>query len=110
MYYCIVLLNVNWYIKFLKKDDFDRLVLANDVVIVEGTLILTNEDLRKKLKIKIFLDTDEDVRLSRIGNFINLYLNSKFIKKCVKDIKMSVKWLRIILFIRKLSLKKLCSL
>ncbi len=36
------------------------------VVIVEGILILTNKELRKRLDIKIFVDADHDDRLMRI--------------------------------------------
>lgn len=39
-----------------------------DVIIVEGTLIFTQEKIRNLIDLKIFLDTDEDVRLSRRSN------------------------------------------
>lgn len=35
------------------------------VVIVEGILVLTEERLRKKLDVKVFVDTDADIRLMR---------------------------------------------
>lgn len=38
------------------------------VIIVEGILILTSEELRKRLDIKIFVATDSDDRLMRIMN------------------------------------------
>jgi uridine kinase len=41
-------------------------VKPRDVVIVEGILILTNEELRKRFDIKIFVDADNDDRLMRI--------------------------------------------
>ena len=41
-------------------------VEPRDVVIVEGILILTNEELRKRFDIKIFVDADNDDRLMRI--------------------------------------------
>jgi len=41
-------------------------VLPNDVIIVEGILCLTNEELRKRFDIKIFVDADNDDRLMRI--------------------------------------------
>ncbi len=41
-------------------------VQSKEVLIVEGILILTNEDLRKRFDIKIFVDADSDERLMRI--------------------------------------------
>jgi uridine kinase len=41
-------------------------VEPRDVIIVEGILILTNEELRKRFDIKIFVDADNDDRLMRI--------------------------------------------
>ncbi len=38
---------------------------STNVIIVDGSLILHNENIRRKLEIKIFVDTEEDVRLSR---------------------------------------------
>jgi uridine kinase len=38
-----------------------------DVIIVEGLLTLYKEELLAKLDLKIFLETDDDVRLSRRG-------------------------------------------
>jgi uridine kinase len=35
------------------------------VVIIEGHLIFCNEELMKKMDLKVFIDTDDDVRLSR---------------------------------------------
>jgi uridine kinase len=35
------------------------------VIIVEGHLIFCNEELRKMMDLKVFIDTDDDVRLSR---------------------------------------------
>lgn len=43
-------------------------VIPKKVVIVEGILILTNTELRKRLDIKIFVSTDSDERLMRIMN------------------------------------------
>ena len=37
-----------------------------DVIIVEGILILANEELRNQLDIKIFVDADDDDRLMRV--------------------------------------------
>ena len=35
------------------------------VIIIEGHLIFCNEELMKKMDLKVFIDTDDDVRLSR---------------------------------------------
>jgi uridine kinase len=42
-----------------------RLVMPADVVIVEGILVLHIEDIRGMLNMKVFVDTDDDVRLAR---------------------------------------------
>jgi uridine kinase len=41
-------------------------VKPSNVIIVEGILILTNAELRKRLDIKVFVDADNDDRLMRI--------------------------------------------
>lgn len=41
-------------------------VFPKQIVIVEGILVLTNEKLRKMMDIKLFVDTQSDVRLMRI--------------------------------------------
>ncbi len=43
-----------------------RKVPPCDVLIVEGILILTNKKLRELMDIKVFVDCDSDVRLSRV--------------------------------------------
>jgi uridine kinase len=43
-----------------------RTVKPGQVIIVEGILILTDEELRKRLDIKVFVDADPDERLMRI--------------------------------------------
>ena len=40
-------------------------ILPKQVIIVEGILIFADEDLRKLMDIRIFVDTDDDVRLCR---------------------------------------------
>ena len=40
-------------------------IVAKNVIIVEGILIFENEPLRNLMDIKIFVDTDADVRLCR---------------------------------------------
>ena len=42
-----------------------RVVRANKVVVLEGILILENQALRDRLDMKIFVDTDADVRILR---------------------------------------------
>ena len=58
----------------------------DSVLIVEGTLILHNEDIRNKLTIKVYLDTDEDIRLSRKGMimFYMFYIIIVFKDVCIK--------------------------
>jgi len=41
-------------------------VEPREVIIVEGILVLNNEELRKRMDIKVFVDTDSDERLMRI--------------------------------------------
>src|SRR3972149_1477425 len=41
-------------------------LFAKSVVIIEGILVLANEELRKLLDIKIFIDSEPDVRLMNI--------------------------------------------
>ena len=40
-------------------------VFATDLIILEGHLIFTNQELMELLDMKVFIDTDDDVRLSR---------------------------------------------
>ena len=40
-------------------------VEPTEVIIVEGILVLNNEELRKRMDIKVFVDTDSDERLHR---------------------------------------------
>lgn len=42
-----------------------RRVEAADVIIIEGILILHIPEIREMLNMKIFVDTDDDVRLAR---------------------------------------------
>ena len=41
-------------------------VEPTEVIIVEGIMVFTNEELRKRMDIKIYVDTDGDERLMRI--------------------------------------------
>ena len=40
-------------------------IKPSSVIIIEGHLIFCNEELMKKMDLKVFIDTDDDVRLSR---------------------------------------------
>lgn len=44
----------------------NRKVPPREVLIVEGILILTNKKLRELMDIKVFVDCDSDIRLSRV--------------------------------------------
>mmetsp|Transcript_26717 Transcript_26717/g.23675 ORF Transcript_26717/g.23675 Transcript_26717/m.23675 type:complete len:145 (-) Transcript_26717:186-620(-) len=64
----------------------------NPIIIVEGLLILHFEGIRKRCDLKLFLDTDDDVRLSRrilkdvarLGRNVNDVVDRyrKFVKPC----------------------------
>ena len=47
------------------RDGKTRTVRAAEVVVLEGILILENPDIRDRLDVKIFVDTDADVRIVR---------------------------------------------
>ena len=40
-------------------------VRPSDVIIIDGHLIFCNEELRNLIDLKVYIDTDNDVRLSR---------------------------------------------
>jgi uridine kinase len=48
----------------IRKEETER-VYPSNLIIVEGHLIFTNEELRNQFNLKIYIDTDDDVRLSR---------------------------------------------
>ena len=65
-------------------------IKPSPVIIIEGHLIFCNEELMKKMDLKVFVDTDDDVRLSRrvlkiarkhpndkvhLGDFLSKYEN-----------------------------------
>jgi uridine kinase len=52
------------FTRHLRADETDRLEPA-PVIIVEGILVLADRDLREHLDLKIYVDTDPDVRLAR---------------------------------------------
>lgn len=54
------------YDKFLKiRTDKTVTVMPHPVIIVEGALIFCNEELRQHFDLSVWIDTDDDVRLSR---------------------------------------------
>lgn len=68
-------------------------IKPSPVIIIEGHLIFCNENLMKQMDLKVFIDTDDDVRLSRrvlkiarkhpedkqyLSDFLNKY--EKFVK------------------------------
>jgi len=52
------------YITHSRSDDY-KVVHPKDILIIEGILVFTNEELRKLCDIKIFVHTDADDRLIR---------------------------------------------
>ena len=58
-----------------------KLLEPSDLIIVEGRLVFYDESIRSKCNLKIFLDTDEDVRLSR-----RIYKDVVTRKKKVEDV------------------------
>ena len=54
-------------------------VKAAPVVLFEGILALYDAEIREMLDLKVFVHTDDDVRLGRRGNFSNSQL---FFSKC----------------------------
>ena len=54
------------YDKFYKiRLQSETKVLPTEVIIVEGALIFCNDKLRSMFDLSVFIDTDDDVRLSR---------------------------------------------
>ena len=47
------------------RDSNVRIIKATDVIVLEGILIFENPEILKRLDIKIFVDTDADVRIIR---------------------------------------------
>jgi uridine kinase len=48
------------------REERTKLIEPREVLIIEGILCLTNRELRELMDIKVFVDCDADVRLSRI--------------------------------------------
>ena len=59
--------NKPFYDDHLKQrmEKTEKIYPDSKVIIVEGHLIFTNEELMKRFNLKVFIDTDDDVRLSR---------------------------------------------
>lgn len=58
------------YDKILEKRTANTVEISpGDVILLSGILSFYDEELRSKYRLKIFLDTDEDVRLSKRGIF-----------------------------------------
>jgi uridine kinase len=53
------------YVSCARLDNYD-IIKPNKVIIVEGILVLSNEELRKRMNIKLFVSTNSDDRLMRI--------------------------------------------
>ena len=52
-----------------------------EIIIIEGILIFNDENIMKKCDLKLFLDTDDDVRLSR-----RIYYDVSIRKKNLEDV------------------------
>jgi len=50
------------------RENYQVTVIPTEIVIIEGMLIFENKELLSLIDIKIFVDTDADIRLSRIIN------------------------------------------
>lgn len=48
-----------------QRERFSECIESKNIIIVEGILILVNEKLRELFDMKIFVDTDDDIRLLR---------------------------------------------
>ena len=51
--------------KMMQRSKLTEHIKPSDVIIIEGHLIFCNEQLRANMDLKVFIDTDDDVRLSR---------------------------------------------
>lgn len=81
--------------KTKNRVDKAYLVFKSPVVLIDGTMLLYKESIRKKLEVKLFVETDSDVRLSRrlikhqnssdfnLDDFIEVFF--KFVKPCHEE-------------------------
>jgi Uridine kinase len=58
------------------------------VIIVEGILVLNSEELRKRMDIKVFVDTDSDERLMRIDPSRHCRARPYRGKRCVRHYRV----------------------
>ena len=74
------------------RKDETQIILPSQVIIVEGTLIFFVERVRKLLALKIYIETDNDVRLSRRIDVEQTKFNQKYtIKDCINKYLLFVK-------------------
>lgn len=62
------------YSRDLKTEE----IWPNPIIIVEGLLIFHIDGIRDRLDLKIFLDTDDDIRLSRRSKKENFEWTNEF--------------------------------
>ncbi|GLT33101.1 hypothetical protein SLA2020_077150 [Shorea laevis] len=84
-----------------RRTDSFRQVNASDVIILEGILVFHDQRVRNLMNMKIFLDTDDDVRLARRikrdiverGRDVNSVLEqyAKFVKPAFDDFVLPTK-------------------
>lgn len=51
--------------QLMQRLKYTEHIKPSDVIIIEGHLIFCNEELRSRMDLRVFIDTDDDVRLSR---------------------------------------------
>ena len=51
--------------QLMQRLKYTEHIKPSDVIIIEGHLIFCNEELRSRMDLCVFIDTDDDVRLSR---------------------------------------------
>ncbi|ESW23668.1 hypothetical protein PHAVU_004G066400, partial [Phaseolus vulgaris] len=91
----------NYDFKNHKRIESARQVHAGDIIILEGILVLHDQGVRNNLNMKIFVDEDSDVRLSRrmkrlaidhgrnVENVLEQY--SRFVKPSFEDFVLPTK-------------------
>ncbi|QCD93396.1 uridine kinase [Vigna unguiculata] len=91
----------NYDFKHHKRIEAERQVHPGDIIILEGILVLHDSGVRNLLNMKIFVDEDSDVRLSRrmkrlaidhgrnVENVLDQY--SKFVKPSFEDFVLPTK-------------------
>ena len=63
------------YVNFRSYRDPDQAVRIEnvDVVLIEGILVFYDPEIRELFDMKIFVDTDSDIRLARRGSFFRVF-------------------------------------